>query len=79
MTVPAPATTQPVTFRWGRQLDVRPVTAFGDGSELTEQAVAAYVAKYATKAAECTGTLDRRITAELADLDRHQYPTTPAA
>jgi hypothetical protein len=25
--------------------------------------VAAYVAKYATKAAECTGTLDRRVTA----------------
>jgi hypothetical protein len=31
------------------------------GGELTEQAVAAYIAKYATKAAECVGTLDRRI------------------
>ena len=32
--------------------------------------MAGYVAKYATKAAECTGTLDRRITAadRLADL-----------
>ncbi|MEU7900000.1 replication initiator [Nonomuraea sp. NPDC049152] len=29
--------------------------------ELTEQAVAGYVAKYATKVAECVGTLDRRI------------------
>jgi hypothetical protein len=29
--------------------------------ELTDTRVAAYVAKYATKAAECTGTLDRRI------------------
>src|SRR3954464_3017127 len=29
--------------------------------DLTEQAVAAYIAKYATKAAECVGTLDRRI------------------
>ncbi|MER8233657.1 replication initiator [Streptomyces sp. NPDC094049] len=28
---------------------------------MTEQAVAAYVAKYATKAAETTGSLDRRI------------------
>ncbi|NRQ36637.1 replication initiation protein [Nonomuraea sp. NN258] len=46
------------TLRWGTQLDVRPITMTG---ELTEQAVAAYIAKYATKAAECVGTLDRRI------------------
>jgi hypothetical protein len=45
---------------WGRQLDIRPVTASGD---VTDTKVAGYVAKYATKAAECTGTLDRRITA----------------
>ncbi|MBB2912444.1 hypothetical protein FHS43_003727 [Streptosporangium becharense] len=45
-------------FQWGTQLDVRPITLHGD---LTDQAVAAYVAKYATKAAECVGTLDRRI------------------
>ncbi|MCX3058887.1 replication initiator protein RepSA [Streptomyces beihaiensis] len=61
------------TFRWGTQLDIRPVKAFGDGSDLTEQAVASYVAKYATKAAENTGTLDRRI-GELAELDRHGVP-----
>ncbi|MFF0673591.1 replication initiator protein RepSA [Streptomyces tendae] len=61
------------TFRWGHQLDVRPVKAFGDGSDLTEQAVASYVAKYATKAAENTGTLDRRV-GELAELDRHGVP-----
>ncbi|MFD5255779.1 replication initiator protein RepSA [Streptomyces bobili] len=61
------------TFRWGRQLDVRPVKAFGDGSDITEQAVASYVAKYATKAAENTGTLDRRI-GELSELDRHGVP-----
>ncbi|MFD8394393.1 replication initiator protein RepSA [Streptomyces sp. NPDC059680] len=60
-------------LRWGRQLDVRPVKAFGDGSEITEQAVASYVAKYATKAAENTGTLDRRI-GELSELDRHGVP-----
>ncbi|MFB9622042.1 replication initiator [Nonomuraea helvata] len=46
------------TFRWGTQLDVRRITLDGD---LTEQAVAGYIAKYATKAAECVGTLDRRI------------------
>ncbi|MEV0581369.1 replication initiator [Nonomuraea sp. NPDC050310] len=45
-------------FRWGRQLDIRPITTTGD---LTEQAVASYIAKYATKASECVGTLDRRI------------------
>ncbi|MFI6325502.1 replication initiator [Nonomuraea sp. NPDC050556] len=45
-------------FKWGAQLDIRPITMTGD---LTEQAVAGYIAKYATKAAECVGTLDRRI------------------
>ncbi|HEX4811163.1 MAG TPA: replication initiator [Nonomuraea sp.] len=45
-------------FRWGTQLDVRRITLDGD---LTEQAVAGYIAKYATKAAERVGTLDRRI------------------
>ncbi|CAM5476334.1 Putative replication initiator protein OS=Streptomyces rochei OX=1928 PE=4 SV=1 [Streptomyces rochei] len=73
VSVPA-AEDQPTrTFRWGTQLDVRPVKAFGDGSDITEQAVASYVAKYATKAAENTGTLDRRI-GELSELDRHQVP-----
>ncbi|MFE7904821.1 replication initiator protein RepSA [Streptomyces albogriseolus] len=73
VSVPAAGDQPSRTFRWGTQLDVRPVMAFGDGSELTEQAVASYVAKYATKAAENTGTLDRRI-GELAELDRHQVP-----
>ena len=56
-------------LRWGDQLDIRPITALGAGEELTEQAVASYVAKYATKAAETTGLLDRRI-GELAELDK---------
>ncbi|GGL39672.1 replication initiator [Planomonospora parontospora] len=58
--VTAPAVTdEPArVLRWGAQLDVRSITM---GGELTEQAVAAYIAKYATKAAECVGTLDRRI------------------
>ncbi|MFF0365556.1 replication initiator [Streptomyces fungicidicus] len=59
------------TFVFGRQLDVRTIRSadFGDGQDLTERAVAAYVAKYATKGAEtATGTLDRpiRFLAELA-------------
>ena len=55
------------SLAWGREHDTRPITTTG---ELTDTKVAGYVAKYATKAAECTGTLDRRITAadRLADL-----------
>ncbi|WTP58899.1 replication initiation protein [Streptomyces phaeochromogenes] len=57
-----PARVQPArTLRWGTQLDVQPIGAFGNGEDLTEQAVASYVAKYATKAAETTGTVDRRV------------------
>ncbi|WP_042378828.1 zinc finger-like domain-containing protein [Streptacidiphilus melanogenes] len=50
-------------MRWGAQLDVRPITTSGahDDRELTEQAVAAYVAKYATKSAESSGTVDRSL------------------
>ncbi|MGW0084445.1 replication initiator protein RepSA [Streptomyces sp. NPDC003393] len=73
VSVPAAGDQPARTFKWGRQLDIRPVKAFGDGSDITEQAVASYVAKYATKAAENTGTLDRRI-GELAELDRHGVP-----
>ncbi|NXY95672.1 replication initiation protein [Streptomyces sp. BR123] len=61
ITVPAADDQPTCTLRWGTQLDIRPIKAFGDGSDVTEQAVASYVAKYATKAAEDTGTLDRRV------------------
>ncbi|WP_405734858.1 replication initiation protein [Streptomyces sp. NBC_00028] len=62
------------TFTFGRQLDVRTIRTadFNDGQELTERAVAAYIAKYATKGAEtATGALDRplKFVAELAQLD----------
>ena len=59
-------------LRWGDQLDTRPITTNGD---LTDQAVARYVAKYATKAAECVGTLDRRIqpTDDLGTLPVHDH------
>ncbi|WOX23854.1 replication initiator protein RepSA [Streptomyces solicathayae] len=61
VTVPAGGDQPSRRLRWGTQLDIRPVKAFGDGSDITEQAVASYIAKYATKAAETTGSLDRRI------------------
>ena len=56
--------------RWGEQLDVRHIGADG-GGELTEEQVAGYVAKYATKATEALGvTLDHRLgEAESDDLD----------
>ncbi|WP_330355396.1 replication initiator [Streptomyces chartreusis] len=62
---------RPHTFTFGRQLDVRTIRSadFDNGQELTERAVAAYIAKYATKGAEiATGTLDRplKFLAELA-------------
>ncbi|CAM5443310.1 Replication initiation protein OS=Streptomyces rimosus subsp. rimosus (strain ATCC /DSM 40260 / JCM 4667 / NRRL 2234) OX=1265868 GN=SRIM_020200 PE=4 SV=1 [Streptomyces rimosus subsp. rimosus] len=61
-------------FTFGRQLDVRTIRSadFDGGQELTERAVAAYIAKYATKGAEtATGALDRplKFLAELAQLD----------
>ncbi|MFF3821046.1 replication initiator protein RepSA [Streptomyces bluensis] len=65
--VPAAGDLPARVLRWGSQVDVRAIGT--DGQELTEQAVAAYVAKYATKAAESTGTVDRRV-GELSELDK---------
>jgi hypothetical protein len=57
---------------WGA-VDVRQIqSADLDGNTLSEAAVAGYVAKYATKAAETSGTLDRRVKQhDLARLDQH--------
>ncbi len=60
------------TFAFGRQLDVRSIHSNDcRDTDLTDRAVAAYIAKYATKGAEtATGTLDRplRFLAELAQV-----------
>ncbi|MEI8413150.1 MULTISPECIES: replication initiator [unclassified Kribbella] len=48
-------------IEWGTQLDVRPVRQAVDG-EITETAVAGYLAKYATKGAEATGHSSARLT-----------------
>jgi hypothetical protein len=74
VSVPVPASGgQPArVLRWGSQVDVQPIGALGQ-EELTEQAVASYVAKYATKAAETTGTVDRRI-GELSELGKLALP-----
>ncbi|MCT9929572.1 replication initiation protein [Planotetraspora sp. A-T 1434] len=65
---------------WGQQVDVRFIAPgdLDDAGELTEQKVAGYIAKYATKAAETAGTLDRRIRPH--DLGRlHQQGVTDHA
>ncbi|MFI9081151.1 replication initiator [Streptomyces sioyaensis] len=50
-------------LRWGSQLDVRPLRAFGGSEGLADEAVAAYVAKYVTKGAADTAMgLDHPIT-----------------
>ncbi|GAA4092281.1 replication initiator [Nonomuraea soli] len=72
----AQAVTVPVAghvLRWGTQLDTRRITFDG---EVSEQAVAGYIAKYATKSAECVGTLDRKIHSldELALYEMREHP-----
>ena len=58
---------------WGKELDVRRIGA-DDGEELTEEQVAGYIAKYATKSTEALGvTLDHRIGE--ADLEELDLPT----
>ncbi|MFI7104479.1 replication initiator [Streptomyces sp. NPDC050161] len=44
---------------WGDQIDVREIAPATTDAPLTDRGVAAYVAKYATKGAEATGTIDR--------------------
>ncbi|WP_395294735.1 replication initiator [Kitasatospora hibisci] len=47
-------------LRFGTQLDAHPL-AGSDGGRLTDDAVAAYVAKYTSKSVESAGAVDRRI------------------
>ncbi|MET8792958.1 replication initiator [Streptomyces pseudogriseolus] len=58
------------TFRFGDQFDIRPIRSadFAGRSELSSRAVAAYIAKYATKGAETAGTLDCPIRNPITDL-----------
>lgn len=47
---------------FGAQFDAKPIRASTGDRVLSDDQVAGYVAKYATKAAECVGSLDRPIT-----------------
>jgi hypothetical protein len=70
---PAVGDTPPRVARWGAQLDLRTIRQAGPG-ELSAEAVAGYIAKYATKATEGFGAaLDRRIHYE-HELDHLRVP-----
>ncbi|WP_246264141.1 replication initiator [Acrocarpospora pleiomorpha] len=65
------------SLAWGRQVDVAPISpgVLNHKTMLTERAVAGYVAKYATKSAETSGTLDRAIkTHEMPRLHKMGIP-----
>lgn len=50
--------------RWGTQLDVREIRNAADDSDISAEAVAAYIAKYATKSSSALGMLDRPLRGE---------------
>jgi hypothetical protein len=60
-TIAVPAGDGAVVLRWGDQLDVQAVYVAAELGSMTDQRVAAYIAKYATKGAESAGTVDRPI------------------
>ena len=73
VTCPAVGAAPPRIARWGAQLDLRTIRQAGPG-ELSAEAVAGYIAKYATKATESYGAaLDRRIHHE-HELDHLRVP-----
>ncbi|MFF5261801.1 replication initiator [Actinomadura viridis] len=74
VTTPAAPGIPARSLAWGAQVDVRALNA--SSGALTQEAVAGYIAKYAIKAAECVGTLDRRLR-PADDLD--ELPITPHA
>lgn len=51
---------------WGQQLDIRHISLSGRG-EVTDEMVAGYLAKYATKSTEPTGHRSTRLTADTID------------
>jgi hypothetical protein len=70
-TVSHPAKPTGWDITWGTQIDPRTVQLTGDG-EITDVAVASYLAKYSTKSTEPVGALAGRITADNA----HVYATS---
>ncbi|BBJ41385.1 hypothetical protein SSPO_041030 [Streptomyces antimycoticus] len=60
--VPESAAYGAEVLSWGAQIDVRPIRSFDDGAGVSDDAVAAYVAKYVAKgAADTAAGLDHRV------------------
>ncbi|MEO3785048.1 replication initiator [Actinocorallia sp. B10E7] len=76
-TAPHPVRPDGWPIYWGDQLDVRPITLSGTGDQLSDQAVAAYLAKYSTKGTEATGHVSRRLDGESIDLYANPTGTHP--
>ena len=55
------------TITWGTEIDIRPITLTGTG-DVTDLAVASYLAKYSTKGTEITGHASARITPDTLSL-----------
>ncbi|MDR7273610.1 replication initiator [Catenuloplanes atrovinosus] len=74
-TPPHPANPDGWLIRWGDQLDVKLITVAANG-EITDEQVARYLAKYATKSTEATGYTSARLDrTDLGTLDL--YATHP--
>jgi hypothetical protein len=71
-TLPHPANRDGWPIGWGEQLDLRPVRMRGD-EDLSDTAVAGYLAKYATKSTDTTGHVSARITRDTIKI----YATSP--
>ena len=73
-TPPHPAQPGGWTITWGTEIDVRVITLAGTGN-LTDLAVASYLAKYSTKGTEITGHASARITPDTSTCT--PTPTAP--
>jgi Replication initiator protein, pSAM2 len=75
-TSPHPAKPGGWTIAWGTEIDIRVITLKGAGN-LTDLAVASYLAKYSTKGTEPAGHASARITTETIDLYANPDGTHP--
>ena len=75
-TPPHPARPGGWTITWGTEIDIRVITLTGTGN-VTDLAVASYLAKYSTKGTEPTGHASARITADTIDLYANPDGTHP--
>ena len=64
------------TITWGTEIDIRVITLAGTG-DVTDLAVASYLAKYSTKGTEVTGHASARITPDTLDLYANPDGTHP--